>query len=103
MGKNIDKYISKSLNTKYSQKRLDHANNLPQLDLKLFVTKQFKKKAEETGALVGKVPRKSPQNKSGRVERESETENIGFDREIPEERYMSREKRQNVIDDLRLI
>ena len=53
--------------------------------------------------MVGKVPRKSPQNKSGRVERESETENIGFDREVPEERYMSREKKHNVIDDLRLI
>ena len=47
MGKNIDKYISKSLNTKYSQKRLDHANNLPQLDLKLFITKQFKKKQKK--------------------------------------------------------
>ena len=47
MGKNIDKYISKSLNTKYSQKRLDHANNLPQLDLKLFITKQFKKKKQK--------------------------------------------------------
>ena len=47
MGKNIDKYISKSLSTKYRQKCLDHANNLPQLHLKLFITKQFKKKQKK--------------------------------------------------------
>ena len=33
----------------------------------------------------------------------SEAENIGLDRELPKERYISPEKRQKIIDDLRLI
>ena len=43
-----------------------------------------------------KVLKTSPQNSS-------ETKNIGLDREIPKERYISPEKRQQIIDDLRLI
>ena len=43
------------------------------------------------------ISRTSPQNTSGTVE--SETENIGFDREIPKERYIyiyiSRKKTEN--------
>ena len=35
MGKSIDKNISKKASGEYSQKRLDHANNPPQMDLKL--------------------------------------------------------------------
>ena len=33
----------------------------------------------------------------------NETENIGLDTEIPTERYISQEKRQKIIDNLRLI
>ena len=33
----------------------------------------------------------------------NETKNIGFDREISKERYIPPEKRQQIIDDLRLI
>ena len=50
---------------------------------------------------ITKVSRNSPQNSSLTVE--IETENIGFDREIPKERHISSEKRQRIIDDLRLI
>ena len=33
----------------------------------------------------------------------NEAKNIGIDREIPKEKYISPEKRQKIIDDLRLI
>ena len=48
-----------------------------------------------------KVSKNLPQNHSGTVE--DETENIGFDREIATERHLSPEKRQYIIDDLKLI
>ena len=50
---------------------------------------------------ITKVSRTSPQNTPETVE--SETEKIGFDREIPKQRYISPEKRQKPIDDLRLM
>ena len=40
---------------------------------------------------------------SGNVLNVVETENIGADGEIPKEREISPEKRQEIIDDLRLI
>ena len=60
--------------------------NLPQMHFKLF--------QKAAGNLIGnkyadktvKVSRHLPQNESGTVE--SETENTGFDREIPNERDM---------------
>ena len=43
MDKNIGKNISKSLNSKYSQKRLDDAKNPQQRRLKLLQKESFKK------------------------------------------------------------
>ena len=66
--------------------------------------KAIKKTAEATGYLIDNeiaVSKSSPQNSSEIVE--SETENIGFDREILKERYTPPGKRQQTIIDLRLI
>ena len=49
---------------------------------------------------IFKVSESSSQNSSETAE--SETKNIGFDTEIPKERYISHKKRQKIIDDLRL-
>ena len=66
--------------------------------------------AEETGDLISnkiaykitKDSTRSAQNSSETVE--SETENMGFDREIPKKkRYLFPEKRQWIIDKLILI
>ena len=59
--KNVGKNISKSLSGKYSQKLIDHVNNLPQMRLKI---------AKETGDLIGnkivnkiaKISKGLPQN-----------------------------------------
>ena len=104
MGKNIGKNISKNLSSKYSpgmlaarKNRLDHA--------KQSATDAFKiqKTAEPTGDLIGNkiankimgVSKNSQQNNSERVTNEN-------DKEIPKERYMCPEKRQKIIDNLRL-
>ena len=109
MSKIIGKNMSKNLTGKYSQKHLDHINNLLQMHLKLLQKEQFQKKVEASGYLIGykitekirKVSRTSPQYSSGTVE--SETDNIGLDKEVQKERYTSLEKRQKFIDNLRLI
>ena len=50
---------------------------------------------------ITKVTRSSPQNSPEKIE--IETESTIFDREIPKERYVSPEKGQQIINDLRLI
>ena len=50
---------------------------------------------------IRKVSKTSPQNSLKTVT--NETESIEHDKEIPKERYISPEKRQEIIDDLRLI
>ena len=76
------------------------------MHLKLLEKEQFRKKQRQlTGVLIGnktdkitKALTSSPQNSSETVE--SETESTGLDREIPKERYMSPEKREQIINDL---
>ena len=71
------------------------------MHLKL-LKKSYSKKAEATGDLIGskiankitKASRNLPQNTSETIESETE---------IPRERCISPEKRQKIIDDLRLV
>ena len=53
MGKSIGKNISNSLNSKYSQKRLDHAEQSPTDALKTFSKRVLQKTAQATGDLIG--------------------------------------------------
>ena len=55
----------------------------------------------ETADNITKVSRNSLHNNSKTVT--NEEENIGIIREIPRERYVSPEKRQKIINDIRLI
>ena len=70
-------------------------NNLLQMHLMLLPKKQFKK------MLVQLDEKCSPQNNSEAAT--NEEKNIGHDREIHREKYTSLEKRQQIINDLRLI
>ena len=105
MGKNIAKSPSKNLDGKYSQKLLDHLNNLQQMYLLNYSSKRvFQKTAEAIGDLTDikiankmtKTSKTSQQNNSERVTNE-------YDAEIPKEGYIFSEKRQKIIDHLRLI
>ena len=53
MGKSIGKNISNSLNSKYSQKRLDHAEQSPTDAFKTFSKRVLPKTAQATGDLIG--------------------------------------------------
>ena len=110
MGKNIGKNISKYLCGTCSQKLLDHAKK-SKTDVRKTSKRVIQKAAETAGDLTGnkiadtlaksydgmnsKVSKTSPQNKSDNTSNEQ-------DKEIPKERYASPEKRQELIDELRL-
>ena len=76
--------------------------------MKTATKRAIQKTAEKTGDLIGNkitdVVTKSYDDKITKAETvKIETENTGFDKEIPKETYISIEKRQKIIDDLKLI
>ena len=96
----IVKNISKNLNSKYSQKLLDHPKQSATDVLKTASKRVIQKSVEGTGDLIEniiadritKFSKTSPQNNLETSEEE-----------ILRERHMSPEKRQKIINDLRLI
>ena len=104
MGKNIGKNIRKNLSGKYSQKFLDEAKQSATDVFKTASKRSTQKTAEATGDLIGneiankitKVSKTSQQNNSETVTSENY-------KEIPKETYISLEKRQNIVDKIRLI
>ena len=104
MSKNIDK----NLCGKYIKKSLHHAKQYAADPLKTASKRTIPKTAEATGDWISdkiankimKVLRTSSQNSSGAVA--TGTKKIGFDTEIPKERYISPKKGQKIVDSLRL-
>ena len=101
--KNTGNNMIKSLSWKYSQKLLDHAKKSATDKLKMTSKKEIQKAAETTFDLIGnkivnkiqKILQNSRQNNVGTLTNEAKN----TWRKV----YISREKRQNIIDDLRLI
>ena len=89
---------------KYRQKLLDQAKKSTADALRTSSKRVIQKIAEATGALTGneitdritKVSKTLPQNNPKRITNE-------HDQEIPKERYVSPEQRQEIINELRLI
>ena len=79
--------------------------NPPQMHLKLLQKEQFKNQQRKLVIwLVIKVLTKSQKSQKFHHRMvEYETENIGFDWDIPKERYITQKKRQKIVDDLRFI
>ena len=104
MGKNIGKNISKNLRGKYGQNLFDHAKDSATDSLKTCSKRVIQKTAPATSDLIGnktadkmtKVSKTFPQNNSKTITNE-------HDKEIPKERYISPDERQEIIDELRLI
>ena len=93
--KNMGKNISKNFSGKYGQKLLDHAKQSA-TDLS---KKAIQKTAEATGNLVrNKVVDKITRVRKTSPEKNSETN----EEEILRERFIPPERRQKIIDDLRL-
>ena len=105
----MDKNKRKNLRGKYSQKLLDHAKESASNALKNALKQAIKKTAKATSDFIAnkiadkttKVSKILPQNNLETVT--NEEKNIGVDREIPRERYISPVKGQEIINDLRLI
>ena len=94
MGKSVDENISKSWNSKYSQKLLDHAK---QSAIDAFKTsKRVIQTAEATSDLIeNKIA-----DKVTRSSKASRQNNLETNEEILREKYMSPELRQKNSDDL---
>ena len=108
MGKNTGKYISKKLSGKYGTGMLAMLQKLP-VHAKKYVIDAFKKSskwviqktAQEIGDLIGNkianritiVTRNSQENNLETVKNE-------YDKEIPKERYVYPEERQEIVDEL---
>ena len=100
MGKNI----SKNLNGKCSQKRLDHAKKSAKNALKTSSIRVIQKTAERSGDLIGKnIAKKSTRVSKNSQQNNPETVRNEDDKEIRKERYMSPKEIQKNINRLRLI
>ena len=101
MGTHVTK-IAKNLSSKYGQKLLDNAKTSTTDAIKTGSKRAIQKTVEATGNSIGNkiaekvlsVSEKSKKPQNNEVNNESET---------PKERYMSPEKRQQIIDELRLV
>ena len=109
MTKIIGKNISKSLSGEYGpvilaarQKVLDQAKKSATDALKTSSKRAIQKTAEATGDLIGnKIANKITGVSKNPQQNNSETFTNENYKEIPKERYISPEKRQEIIDELR--
>ena len=100
--KNIDKNIS----NKYSQKLVGSAKKSATDAIKTALKRSILKTAEATGDLSGnKIADKIkiPSKKSIKELHDKELPSNEANNEIPKERYISPQERQQIIDELRLI
>ena len=89
---------------KYSQKLLDHAKQSATDAFKTASKRAIYKTAEAAGYLIGdKIADKITKVSKNSQQHNSETVTNENVKEIPKERYISPEKRQETIDELRLI
>ena len=103
MNKNIGKRISKNLSGKYSQKLFDPAKQTATDAFKTTSKRTIQKTAEPTGNLIGnKIANRTTKVSKNSQQNNSETVTNERCKEIPKERYISPEERQEIIDELRL-
>ena len=104
MGKNIDKNISKNVSGKYGKKLLDHAKKIATDALKTSSKRVIQKTAKATGDLFGnKITNRITKVSKNSQQNNSETAANKHDKEIPKEKYVSPDERQEIIDEMRLI
>ena len=95
--------ISKKLSCKCQQKLLDHAKQSATDAFKTASNRSVKNRVGATGYLIGyKITNKITTVSKKIQQNNSETVTKDYDKEISKERYVSPEKRQEIIDELRL-
>ena len=97
--------VAKNLNNKYSQKILDTAKKSTSDAIKTASKRAVQKTAEATGDLIGNKIADKITNIYKKSSRELHSQNneANDEIEIPKETYVSPEKRQQIIDELRLV
>ena len=98
--KNIGKNIGKNISNKYSQKLVDTAKKSATDVIKTASKRPIQKTAEATGDLFGNKIADQITLKKSTTELHSKKLNS---KEANNERYISPKKRQQIIDELRLI
>ena len=101
MGTHATKF-SKELSNKYSQKLLDSAKKFITDAIKTASKRSIQKIAEAAGDSNGNKVADKITNAS-KKSKELHSEKEEANNEIPKERYVSPEKRQQIIDELRLV
>ena len=92
--------MGKNLSNKYGQKRLDSAKKSTTDAIKTVSKRAIQKAAEATGDLIGNKTADKIASVSKISSKELQNED---ELEIPKERYISPKKRQQIVDDLRLL
>ena len=102
----VAKNIGKKISNKHSQILVDNAEKSATDAIKTASKRAIQKTAEATGDLIGnKIADKitSVSEKSPREIHSKELSSNEANNEIPKERYISPQERQQIIDELRLI
>ena len=99
------KNMGKNLTSKYGQKRLDSAKKSTTDVIKTTSKRPIQKAAEATGDLTGnKIADKiTSVLKKSSTKLHSQNKEANDESGTPKERYISTEKRQQIIDELRLV
>ena len=92
--------IGKNISSKYSQKLVDSAKKSATDAIKTASKREIQKTAEATGDLIGN---KIADKITSISEKSKELHPNEANNEIPKERYISPQERQQIIDELRLI
>ena len=96
--------FAKSLSNKYSQKILDSATKSTTDAIKIVSKRAIQKTAKTPGDLIGnKIADKITRKSLKELHSKNNLEEAKNEIEIRKERYISPEKRQQIIDELRLV
>ena len=99
------KNMGKNLSNKYDQKLLDSAKKSPEEAIKTASKRAIQKTAEATGDLIGNksADKITSVSKKSTKELKNDEEEVDLERATPMKRYIYLEKRQQIIDKLRLV
>ena len=97
------KYMGTKLSSKYGQKLLDSTKKSTADAIKTASKRAIQKTAEATGDLIGKKLLIKSQVFLKNHKKPSQNNEANYESEASKERYISPEKRQEIIDKLRLV
>ena len=98
------KNIGKNTSNKYSRKLVDSAKKSATDAIKAASKRAIQKRAETAGDLIGnKIAKITSVSKESKELPSMELHSNEANNEIPKERYISPQERQQIVDELRLI